>query len=139
VADDSLNYLFFECIFVRVVWRHSFWPLDSTTLHFSSMSEWISSIISLRSSIGIPLVDQHKFQIFAAVACDILWFYRNKAFHNGTSFDTRFVSMHINKISLEHFQAWHSSFQILKEKWNPPPLNWIKINFDTDIRDSFSA
>jgi hypothetical protein len=54
---------------------------------------------------GIPLVDQHKFQIFAAVACDILWLYRNKAYHDGNSYDTISVSNHINKITLEHFQA----------------------------------
>ena len=27
------------------------------------------------------------------------------------------VSMYINKISLEHFQAWHSNLQVLMEKW----------------------
>jgi hypothetical protein len=103
------------------------------------MSEWISSTISPGSSLDIPLVDQHKFQIFAVVACDILWSYRNKAFHDGASFDAQSMSVHINKISIEHFQAWHSSSQILEEKWTPPPLNWVKINFDTAIRDSFSA
>jgi hypothetical protein len=87
VANDSLHHLFFECIFARVVWRHSFWPLDSIALKFTSMSEWISSIISPGSSI------------------DILWFYRNKAFHDGVSFDAISVSKYINKISLEHFQA----------------------------------
>ena len=87
MADDSLDHLFFECIFACVAWRQSFWPLDSTAFHFSSMSKWISSIISPGSSLGIPPVDQHKFQIFTAVACDILWFYRNKAFHDGASFD----------------------------------------------------
>jgi hypothetical protein len=73
------------------------------------------------------------------VACDILWFYRNKAFHDGVSFNARSVSPHINKISLEHFQAWHSLSFVLVEKWIPPPLNWVKINFDIVIRDSFSA
>ena len=101
VADDSLNHLFFACI----AWHQSFWSLDSTAFHFSYMSEWISSIISPGSSLGILLVDKHKFQIFAAVACDILWFYRNEAFHDGASFDARSMSVHINKISLEHFQV----------------------------------
>jgi hypothetical protein len=84
-------------------------------------------------------VDHHKFQIFASVACDILWFYRNKAFHDEATIDARSVLVHINKISLEHFQAWHSSSQVLMEKWSLPPLNWVKINFDTAIKDSFSA
>jgi hypothetical protein len=139
VADDSLNHVFFEFIFAHVVWRQSLWPLDSTAFHFSTMSEWISSIISPESSLGISPVDHHKFQIFAIVACDILWFYRNKSFHDGASFNARSMSVHINKISLEHFQAWHSSSRILEEKRTPPPLNWVKINFDTTTRDSFSA
>jgi hypothetical protein len=84
-------------------------------------------------------MDQHKFQIFAAVACDILWFYRNKAYHDGLSYDAISVSKHINKISLEHYQAWHSSSSTLEDTWTPPPTNWVKINFDTAIRDSFSA
>ena len=119
VADDSLQHLFFECIFARVVWRHSFWLLDSTVLNFSSMSNLIQLIISPSSSLGIPLVDRHKFQIFASVACVILWFYRNKTFHYGITFDARNVSAHINKISPEHFQAWHSISFVPVEKWIP--------------------
>jgi ribonuclease HI len=85
------------------------------------------------------LEDHCKFQIFVAVACDILWFYKNKALHDDVAFDARFVSAHINKISLEHFIAWHPPTQELEEKWIPPPPNWVKFNFDTVIRDSFSA
>jgi hypothetical protein len=139
VADDSLHHLFFDCIFARVVWRHSFWPLDSTILTFSSMLDWIKLIISPGSSLGIPLVDRHKFQIFASVACDILWFYMNKAFHDGISFDACNVSVHINKISLKHFQAWHSVSSVPVENWIPPAPNWVKINFDTTIWNSFSV
>jgi hypothetical protein len=83
-------------------------------------------------------MEPHKFQNFASVACDILWFYRNKAFYDGISFDARSVSAHVNKISLEHFSAWHSKLQVPVEKWIPP-LNWVKINFDIAIRDSFSV
>ena len=46
--------------------------------------------------------------MFASVACDILWFYKNKAFRDGVSFDACNVSTHINKIAIEHFQAWLS-------------------------------
>jgi hypothetical protein len=139
VADDSLPHLFFECYYARVVWRLSFWPLDSTAFHFTSMEDWIASIIALERSLGIPLRNQHKFQIFAVVAYDILWLYRNKALHENLTFDARSVSTHINKIALEHFQAWHSSSQIMLMGWVTPPPDWVKINFDTAIRDSFSA
>jgi hypothetical protein len=99
------------------------------------MLDWIKLILYPGNSLGIPQVDCHKFQIFASVACDILWFYRNKAFHDGTSFDARNISAHINKISLEHFQAWHSTNAKPVEKWIPPAPNWVKINFDTAIRE----
>jgi hypothetical protein len=69
------------------------------------MEDWIASIISSERSLGIPLRDQHKFHIFASVACDILWLYRNKALHENLTFDARSVLIHINKIALEHFQA----------------------------------
>ena len=139
VVADSMQHLFFECIFARVAWHHSFWPLDSTALNFSYMLEWIKLIISLGSYLVIPLVDHHNFQVFAFMACDILWFYRNKAFHDGVSFDACSVFTHINKIFLEHFQARHSLSPVLVEKWIPPPLSWVKINFDIAIQDSFSA
>jgi hypothetical protein len=84
-------------------------------------------------------VDWHKFQIFAYVACDILWFYRNKAFYDGLTFDALKVSAHINKIAFEHFQAWNSVSDAPVEKWIPLAPNWIKINFDTAIRDNFFA
>jgi hypothetical protein len=103
------------------------------------LAEWIKLIISLGSAFGIPLVDQHKFQIFTAVACDILCFYRNKAYHDGISYDAISMSKHINKMTLEHFQAWHSSSLTLEDNWTPPPPNWVKINFDTAICDSFLA
>jgi hypothetical protein len=134
-----MHHLFFNCVFTRVAWRHSFWPLDFAAFNFTFMVDWINIIISTGSSLGIPLVDHHKFQIFASVACDILWFYMNKALHDDLSFDAHNVSVHINKITLEHFQAWQSKSQTLVEKWTSPPLNWFKINFDTAIRDSFST
>ena len=75
---------------------------------FSSMLDWIKLILSPGSFLGIPLVDCHKFQMFASVACDILWFYKNKAFHDGVTFEPRNVSAHISRIAFEHFQAWIS-------------------------------
>jgi hypothetical protein len=69
-------------------------------LNFSTMSDWIQLIISSNGSLGISLVDCHKFQIFISVTYDILWFYKNKIFHNGITFDVGNVFAHINKITL---------------------------------------
>ena len=61
IADNSLQHLFFGCIFARVVLRHSFWPLNSTRFNFSFIVDWIKLIISPTNSLGIPMVDCHKF------------------------------------------------------------------------------
>jgi hypothetical protein len=79
------------------------------------------------------------FQIFAYVACDLLWFYRNKSYHDGIIQDPLIISKTINRITLEHHSAWSRKFQPPVEHWISPPLNWFKINFDTVIRDNYSA
>jgi len=103
------------------------------------MTHWVQQIISPGTSLHIPPTDHHKFQIFTAVACDLLWFYRNKSHHEGINIDVRLISQHINKVTMEHFNAWHPSLPIVIEKWQPPPHPWVKINFDTAIRGSFSV
>jgi hypothetical protein len=164
IANDSLYHLFFNCIFARVVWRHSFWPLDSSAFDFNTMADWIQQIISPGISLKIPSIDHHKFQIFAAVTCDLLWFYRNKSYHEGITIDIRLISKHINTVTMEYYIAWHPSHPVVIETWIPPtspwvtinfdrhpshpvvietwipPTSpWVTINFDTAIRDSFSA
>jgi hypothetical protein len=41
----------------------------------------ISYIILNPHNIGIPILESHLFQIFAAIACYQIWFTRNKAHH----------------------------------------------------------
>lgn len=52
-------------------------------LVFFDLSYWIKCIINPSSTLGIPPSEVHLFQIFASVVCDILWFQRNKAAHEG--------------------------------------------------------
>jgi len=74
------------------------------------------------------------------VACGLLWTHRNKAFHEGSSFDALTLSCTVNKVALDHYRAWkvlNSAPSI--EKWIPPDPSYFKINFDTAIRANFSA
>jgi hypothetical protein len=63
------------------------------------MVEWVKLIIT-PTSLGILITDHHRFQIFAAVSCDLLQHY-----HDALSFDAIQISQHINKISMEYFIA----------------------------------
>jgi len=137
---DSLSHQFFRCTFVRIIWRLSPWPIDSSVLSFSSNVDWIKVILSPGKYLHIPLDEHHHFQIFAAVACDYLWTSRNKAYHDGISINALSLSCQINKVAKEHSQAWFSlSPSPIIEKWLPPPQSSFKINFDTAIRENFSA
>jgi hypothetical protein len=136
---DSLSHLFFRCVFSRVAWRSSFWPLNSLVWDNLSPSQWIEGILSPHSSFGIPLADSHLFQIFASVLCDLIWFNRNKALHDGLTPNVLVLANSIKKTALDHHNAWRASSSPVKEKWSPPAAGSYKINFDTAIRDHLSA
>jgi hypothetical protein len=137
--EDSLSHLFFRCIFARVAWRSSFWPLDSLAWSSISLSNWIKGILSPHSFFGIPIADCHLFQIYAYVLCDLLWFARNKAAHKGTILDISTLASSINRTSLDHAAAWNSPSPFVKKFWSPPLAGSFKVNFDTAIRENFSV
>jgi hypothetical protein len=137
--EDSLSHLFFRCIFARVAWRNSFWPLNSLAQSSLSLLDWIKGIINPFSSLGIPLADSHLFQIFAAVLCDLLWFSKNKAYHEGVIPDINSLANSIRKTTLQHAAAWLSPSPVVQERWSPPPAGSFKVNFDTAIPEQFSV
>jgi hypothetical protein len=98
------------------------------------MVDWVKLIIS-PALLAIPPLDCDKFYIFVVVSCDLLWYYRNKAFHDALSFDALQVSQHINKVSL----IWNILQPRIKPQlmWNagyrPHIFYGYKFNFDTAI------
>jgi hypothetical protein len=68
-GEDSLQHLFFQCAFARIIWCHSPWPIDYAALIFGTLLDWIKVILSPGLTLHIPKDDHHKFQIFAAMAC----------------------------------------------------------------------
>jgi hypothetical protein len=121
-----------------VIWRNSFWPLDILALRISSMAEWLSFILHPHK-IGISASDSHSFQIFAAVACDQIWFARNKAHHENLIPNAMALSVKINRLSNEHYGAWKLQVTPSFPGWKRPLAFSFKINFDTAIRDTFST
>jgi hypothetical protein len=106
------------------------------------MMDWnIKVIVPPTANLKIPKEDYHCLQMFATVTCDLLWSYRNRAYHCDLSFDALQMSRNINKVCLEHIMACkHLSNSLVEQKWiPPPPSSWLKINFDTTIRDTYSA
>jgi hypothetical protein len=104
-----------------------------------SLSDWVKGIINHHLSFGIPETDSQLFQIFASVICDLLWFSRSKAAHDGTISDITSLANSIRRTSLDHPTVWNSTPSSSKEPWTPPLVGTFKVNFDTSIRDQFSA
>jgi hypothetical protein len=107
---DSISHLFFTCPIARVVYRQSFWPLDTIALNITNMIDWLLIILHPHRMLGVPLAEAHRFQIFAAVACDYLWFTRNKAHHDGIFPNALIISTTIDKTTLEHYSAWKTKY-----------------------------
>jgi len=91
--------------------------IDSTTLDSPNLRDLIKIIISPGATLHIPRSEHHRFQIFAAVTYDLLWFHRNKAFHNGLSFDAIILSKTITKTYHQRCDAWTHKMHSTPEKW----------------------
>lgn len=70
------------------------------------MSDWLNCIFNPCFVVGIPKTNVHLFQIYAFVSCDLMWFSRNRAVHDGVIANVLVLSSSINKVSLEHHLAW---------------------------------
>jgi hypothetical protein len=102
------------------------------------LPNWIKGIINPHSSFRISKTDSHLFQIFVAVLCDLIWFAKNKAVHEGSIPDISILASSIRRTSLDHAAAWQTTSPMVKEYWSSPLAGSHKINFDTAIRDHFS-
>jgi hypothetical protein len=137
-TTDSLFHLFFSCPIAQAIWRNSFWPLDITALRISAISDWLN--ITLHpGTIGISSEDSHLFQIFALVACDLIWHSHNKAHHDSWIPNALSISATVNRTSRIHFTAWKNKIALVQQVWIKPDPFCFKINYDTAIRKNFSA
>jgi hypothetical protein len=87
------------------------------------MALWLDLILH-PEKIGIPLSDQHLFQIFATVACDQIWLARNEALHEDIVPNALVISSTINRIVKHHHSAWINKLvpKIAVWEWPSPPF-----------------
>ena len=82
-CPETLLHLLLLCPFSRAIWSESRWQLNSVVFGDGTVADWVQIILRPHQAIGVPLEDQHFFQIFALNAIDLTWVARNQLEHNG--------------------------------------------------------
>ena len=87
--------------------------------------------------LGLNSEESINFQLFAATVCDHLWMIRNSVRVKGVKSNPMEIARQILRDFEEHKQARR---ELIKKssrdpKWYPPPVDWIKLNFDVAIRE----
>ncbi|XP_059440508.1 uncharacterized protein LOC132172957 [Corylus avellana] len=135
---EDLQHLFLDCPFARAIWRNTAWPINVSVFSNLPIAEWSKAIINPSSHLGIPSDQVWEFQISALVTMDCSWLARNKLIHNGSVPDPVSCLKSISSMVKAHLKAWLDS-AFVPEAWSPPPLGFLKANFDVAIRPLFSV
>ncbi|CAL2229189.1 unnamed protein product [Prunus armeniaca] len=125
-----------KCHFVISIWRcTSLLPL-SILQDFDCVS-WLSTLSSTSSSDGLYTLTK------ALLICWQIWDTRNKFVFQDISPHLARVLHVAGQIGMDYWKLnfiYSSSMQQVKNiKWEPPPMDWIKINFDGSVRNNKAA
>nr|XP_023917825.1 uncharacterized protein LOC112029377 [Quercus suber] len=106
-------------------------------MHNVSIIDWVKMIINPKLGLDLEGEEAKDFQLYAAILCDQIWLTMNKARMEGIKNNPEQVARQVYKTYEEHKNAWRNqSNKPPKDSiWSPPPLNWIKINFDVAIKE----
>lgn len=137
---ESLPQLLLIFPFSRSIWSESPWQLNIVVFGARTVEDWVRIILHPHQAIGIPLEDQHLFQIFAVNAIDLVWAARNQVAHGGKKSEMRELSRQVRNLSWEHRAAWQKKLHLTRlQTWVPPPANKIEVNVDVAITDNFAV
>ena len=141
---ETVEHVFIHSPITIQAWANSIWPLNMDVFKDINIDKWIKInidkwikiIINPREMLKIQGKEAKEFTLFAVVLCDQIWKNRNQTMWGNQLVDSSKLSIQINKVFIQHKQAWQS---ILGEKenspsWKPPPLGWIKCNFDAALK-----
>ena len=71
-----------------------------------NIDQWIKVLIDPSEILRIQGGEAMEVSIFAAVLCDQIWMNRNKAVWSNQSIDSVKFFNQINKVFIQHKQAW---------------------------------
>ena len=141
---ETAEHIFICCPIIVQASANLVWPLNMDVFKDINIDKWIKInidkwikiIINPREMLKIQGKKAKEFTLFVVVLCDQIWKNRNQTMWGNQLVDSSKLSIQINNVFIQHKQAWQS---ILGEKenspsWKPPPLEWIKCNFDAALK-----
>jgi hypothetical protein len=134
---ESLGHIFLECSLAKFLWRNSPWSSLIDGFSHKPIVELIYAIIFPVQSLGIPVEDVNNFQLFTAITLDNIWRARNILIHEGVAPVFSRIAFQISSSLEQHLTAWRAL--VSPSLWFPPPLGWLKGNFDVAVRGNFSV
>jgi hypothetical protein len=132
--DETVEHILWSCPSSKDVWGggpRRLQKLDATESNFTNLFEKL-----------IKRCDKEDLELFAVTARKI-WLRRNSVIH-GEFFSHPTQLLRDAQNSLEDFQRIHSgngddmqtSSEIVEAKWEPPPENMLKMNWDAGINNT---
>jgi hypothetical protein len=79
---ETLSHIFLECDLVVFFWNFSPWPNCHVGFSNRPISDLVLAIIFLCEKLAIPFHDARRFQLFASITMDLIWFCRNMLIHD---------------------------------------------------------
>lgn len=119
---ESFHQILLVYPFSWSIWSEPSWQLNIMVFGDGWVADWVQKILHPHQLIGIPLEDQHLFQIFAANVMDLLWATRNQLVHRGKRCDVKELAHCVRRLSWEHKTPWQNQLQPNRLKdWKHPP------------------
>jgi hypothetical protein len=84
-----------------------------------------------------PKGEIRRFQLFATLTMDHIWFVRNKLIHDAVVPIPTKILKHLLFFVDMHISTWND--KALHSLWDPPPLGNINANFDVTVRGNLSV
>lgn len=90
--------------------------------------------------LNIPLEESHRFRLFASLACDTIWFHKNKKWSKNITINPlRVVN---SSVVSEHHVAWSSKIlqvNLSNPNLKPTPANCFQAQVNAATRSDRSA
>ena len=139
-AITTLEHLIIHCSYSLATRYFTAWPINLSKLGYMNTIDIVKCLIYPSRSLKIPDKERQIFTLFASLLIDNIYRVQNQNFFFQVPLQTLIIQLRqsINPTYYEHFAAWFAMKFTLASSWIPPPLGWMKTNFDIAIRLGFS-